>query len=150
MVHTIVWRVASPEAIDFWAERLAGEEVETERDGGRLRFADPEGLRHELVVDESGDDPLMAEHPEISAEYALRGFDTVRAYSARPDASRALLEEVLGFERGRRRLRGARRSARRPLRLRRSAEPAGVQSAGTVHHVAWASTMEDHEAWRSG
>src|ERR687888_363510 len=21
-------------------------------------------------------------------------------------------------------------------------------SAGTVHHVAWASTMEDHEAWR--
>ena len=27
-------------------------------------------------------------------------------------------------------------------------EPAGVQSAGTVHHVAWASTMEDHEAWQ--
>src|SRR5919112_3483179 len=25
MVHTIVWRVAGPEAIDFWAERLASE-----------------------------------------------------------------------------------------------------------------------------
>jgi glyoxalase family protein len=148
MVHTIVWRVASPEAIDFWAERLAGEEVETERTEGRLRFADPEGLRHELVVDESGDDPLMAEHPEISAEHALRGFDTVRAYSARPDASRALLEEVLGFKAG-----GDGYEARGDQRGGRYAyddppEPAGVQSAGTVHHVAWASTMEDHEAWQ--
>ena len=24
----------------------------------------------------------------------------------------------------------------------------GLQGAGTVHHVAWASTMEEHEAWR--
>jgi glyoxalase family protein len=27
------------------------------------------------------------------------------------------------------------------------AEP-GLQGAGTVHHVAWASTPEEHEAWR--
>ena len=148
MVHTIVWRVASPEAIDFWAERLAGEEVETERTEGRLRFADPEGLKHEMVVDESGDDPLMAEHPEISAEHALRGFDTVRAYSSRPDASRALLEEVLGFKPGGDgyEVRGDQRGGR--YAYDDPPEPAGVQSAGTVHHVAWASTMEDHEAWR--
>ena len=24
----------------------------------------------------------------------------------------------------------------------------GAPGAGTVHHVAWASTMDDHEAWR--
>ena len=24
----------------------------------------------------------------------------------------------------------------------------GVQGAGSVHHVAWASTVEEHEAWR--
>jgi glyoxalase family protein len=24
----------------------------------------------------------------------------------------------------------------------------GLQAAGTVHHVAWASTIEQHEAWR--
>src|SRR3954471_757796 len=29
MVHTIVWRVASAEALDFWAQRLAAERVET-------------------------------------------------------------------------------------------------------------------------
>ena len=28
------------------------------------------------------------------------------------------------------------------------ASGAGVPGAGTVHHVAWASTMEDHEAWQ--
>jgi glyoxalase family protein len=27
MVHRIVWRVGSPQAIDFWADRLAGAEV---------------------------------------------------------------------------------------------------------------------------
>jgi glyoxalase family protein len=25
---------------------------------------------------------------------------------------------------------------------------AGLQGAGSVHHVAWASSIEDHEAWR--
>ena len=29
MVHTVVWRVASEEALDFWAGRLGGEGVET-------------------------------------------------------------------------------------------------------------------------
>ena len=148
MVHTIVWRVASPEAIDFWGGAPRRRGSRDRAYGGRLRFADPEGLRHELVVDESGDDPLMAEHPEISAEHALRGFDTVRAYSARPDASRALLEEVLGFKPGGDgyEVRGDQRGGR--YAYDDPPEPAGVQSAGTVHHVAWASTMEDHEAWR--
>src|SRR3954469_24114884 len=50
MVHTIVWRVASAEALDFWAERLAREGIATERAGDRLRFADPEGLGFELAV----------------------------------------------------------------------------------------------------
>jgi glyoxalase family protein len=148
MVHTIVWRVASPEAIDFWAERLAAEGVETEREDGRLRFADPEGLRHELAVDASGDDPLIADHPEVPAEHALRGFDAVRAFSARPDASRGLLEEVLGFQpegdgwEARGDSRGGRYVYDDPP------EEPGLQSAGTVHHVAWASNMDEHEAWQ--
>jgi glyoxalase family protein len=148
MVHTIVWRVASTEAIDFWAERLAAEEVETARADGRLRFSDPEGLAHELTVDTSDDDPLIAEHPEVPAEHALRGFDTVRAFAGRPEASRGLLEDVLGFERS-----GDGYEARGDQRGGRYVyddppEAPGVQSAGTVHHVAWASTMEEHEAWQ--
>src|ERR671930_211388 len=40
MIHRIGWRVASADALDFWAERLSGEGIEAERDGDRLRFAD--------------------------------------------------------------------------------------------------------------
>src|ERR1700693_2338422 len=42
MVHPVVWRVGSTDALDFWAERLG-----VEREGDVVRFADPEGLRHE-------------------------------------------------------------------------------------------------------
>src|SRR6266508_4526030 len=93
MVHLIVWRVGSADALDFWATRLAAEGVEVERDGDRLRFADPEGLGHELAVVADGDEPLAAEHPEVPAEFALQGFDGVRAYSPSPELSRALLED---------------------------------------------------------
>jgi glyoxalase family protein len=150
MVHTIVWRVGSAEAIDFWAERLRAEGVEIERDGDVLRFADPEGLGHELAVDASGDEPLSAEHPEVPAEHALRGFDAVRAYSFDPEQTGALLESLLGATRtdtdhDAYELRGERRGGRYLI------EPApdrrGLQGAGTVHHVAFGTTVAEHPDW---
>jgi len=149
MVHTVGWRVASSAALDFWAERLGAREIATERDGEALRFTDPEGLEIELRVASVADEPLVAEHPEIPAEHALQGFDDVRAYSSEPQRSRGLLAE-LGFEL----LEGgagweARGSARGGLFVTDD-PPAerGLQGAGTVHHVAWASTLEEHAAWR--
>src|SRR5919202_2953174 len=44
MVHRVVWRVASEDALDFWERRLAAEGVAASRQDGRLRFSDPEGL----------------------------------------------------------------------------------------------------------
>jgi glyoxalase family protein len=148
MVHTIGWRVASPEAIDFWAGRLAGEGIEAGREDGGLRFADPEGLAHELLVDSTDDEPLIADHPEVPAELALRGFDRVRSFSDEPEASRGLLEGALGFvpSDGGFEARGDRRGSL--YAYDPPPEGRGAQSAGTVHHVAWASTMEDHAAWR--
>jgi glyoxalase family protein len=148
MVHLIAWRVGSQEAIEFWSERLRGEGVEVERDDGRVRFADPEGLVHELRVVSTGDEPLIADHPEIPHELALQGFDGVRAYSADPDASRPLLEQGLGFAEGGDgwEVRGDRRGSFYAY----DAPPSqpGLQGAGSVHHVAFASTMDDHPAWR--
>jgi glyoxalase family protein len=148
MVHRIVLRVGSDNARDFWAGRLAQEGVEAERDGARLRFADPEGLGLELAVVETTDEPLVADHPEIPAELALQGFDGVRAYALDPESSRSALEQTLGFEPGPDgwEVRGA---ARHSFYVYDTAPPErGVGGAGTVHHVAWSSAMEDHAAWR--
>src|SRR5215204_3456915 len=94
MVHRVVWRVAGEEALEFWAERLADRGVETQRDHGSLLFSDPEGLHHELLVADISDDPLVADHPEITAEHALQGFHAVRAYSSDPERSRRMLETL--------------------------------------------------------
>ncbi len=147
MVHTVVWRVGSAESLDFWAERLAANGVESHRKGEVLRFADPEGLAHELRVSDVGDEPLVANHPDVPAEHALQGFDAVRAYSSVPERSEGLLRE-LGFEGGDRswEARGASRGGW--IHYETPPGERGLQGAGTVHHVAWASTPDEHEAWR--
>jgi glyoxalase family protein len=149
MVHRVVWRVASDEALDFWERRLGEAGVTTSREGQSLRFADPEGLDLELVVVATTDEPLVARHPDIPVELALQGFDGVRAYAADPDRSRPLLEETLGFASrgsGEYEVRGERRGSF----YRYDPPPAepGVGGAGTVHHVAWSSPPADHEAWQ--
>jgi glyoxalase family protein len=147
MVHLITWRVASPEARDFWAERLGAEGVEVERDDARLRFRDAEGMGLELVVADTTDDPLIADHPEIPAEVALQGFDGARAYTRSPERSERFLRETLEFEGGPEswEVRGEKRGSVWTYDAAPS-EP-GIQGAGTVHHIAWASPMDQHEAW---
>src|SRR5687767_2065047 len=97
MVHTVEWRVGSAESLDFWERRLGDEGVSALRDDGGVVFEDPEGLRQRLTVTTAEDTPLTAEHPEVPAEHALQGFEAVRAYSAEPERSRPVLEEILGF-----------------------------------------------------
>ena len=143
MVHRIVWRVASTDALDFWAERLGAD-----RTDDSVRFADPEGLGHELVVNETPDAPLVAVHPEIPAELALQGFEGVRAYSLRPELTRRLLEELMGAEpRGEStwELRGEDRGGW--IALDNVPEERGRQSAAVVHHIAWATTDAEQGAW---
>jgi glyoxalase family protein len=129
MIHTVVWRVGSEEALEFWRDRAGG-----------VPFTDPDGLRHDLVVADVPDEPLIANHPEIPRELALQGFEGVRAYGEEPTA----FLEALGFEDGL--TRGASRQGW--IRYEPAPEERGIGGAGTVHHVAWASTLEEHEAWR--
>jgi glyoxalase family protein len=140
MVHRVVFRVASEESLAFWQERVGGE-----RSDGSLVFEDPEGLTLELIVDDSGEEPLIARHPEIPEEHALRGFAGVRAYAFDPEQSRGFLEGSLGFEPGFV-ARGEKRSGFYEYDV---TEQRGTSGAGTVHHVAWASPQEEHEAWRA-
>ncbi|MTD44411.1 hypothetical protein GKE82_08930 [Conexibacter sp. W3-3-2] len=127
------------------AERAADDV--TGRDG--LVFADPEGLGIGLVVADTTDAPLAAHHPEIPSEHALLGFEGVRAYTHDPERSRALLERLMGARElrpGTWELRGERRGGT----ITYDPAPAGamaIPGAGTVHHVAWGTTVEDHPAW---
>jgi glyoxalase family protein len=149
MIHRIAWRVAGEDTLDFWAERLASEGVPTKRDENVLRFEDPEGLGLELLVVEAGDRPLTAHVPDIPAERALQGFDGVHAYASRPEESAPLLRDTLGFEdRGDDdwMVRGEERHA--TYSYDPPPERAGIQGAGTVHHIAWASLDLDHAPWR--
>jgi glyoxalase family protein len=134
MVHRVVWRVGSPAALDFWAERLGTGPV----------FADPEGLEHELVAVASTDAPLTAAADDIPPEYAIQGLHGVHVFASVPAASNGVLEAV-GFApegAGTWRLAGDERHGF----YHQDPAPvlSGVQGAGTVHHVAW-SAADDAE-----
>ncbi|HEY5661325.1 MAG TPA: VOC family protein, partial [Gaiellaceae bacterium] len=143
MIHTVVWRVGSRDALEFWAERLSVEGHEVEPDGESLRFSNPEGLAHELVVSQVADEPLVAWHPEIPPELALQGFEGVRAYGR----TSADFLTALGFEQqdGRWDTRADTRGGW--IEYAEAPGTPGIGGAGTVHHVAWASQMDDQQAW---
>jgi glyoxalase family protein len=145
MVHTIQWRVGSEESLGFWAGRLADAGVAAERDGAALRFADSEGLRHELLAVAVDDPPLAARAPDVPPEHALLGFHGVRAYAAAPARSAGLLG-ALGFERlgdgdEHWRVGGAERHG--VLAYEKPPAERGRTSAGTIHHIAWSVADDD-------
>src|SRR5260370_39165728 len=94
MIHRIVLRVASEQALDFWERRIGS----GKRSPDSFLFKDPEGLGLELRVVDTTDSPLTASHPEIPAEHAIQGFEEVRAYSSSPELSRELLVRALRLE----------------------------------------------------
>jgi glyoxalase family protein len=141
MVHLVAFRVGSEESLEFWRERVGGTIAD-----GALTFEDPEGLTLQLVVDDSGEPPLTANAPDVPEEHRLRGFAGVRAYASAPTRSERLLR-ALEFESDPPWIvRGEKRSGFYVY----DDPPAerGSQSAGTVHHVAFASKIDEHEAWR--
>lgn len=148
-VHRIVWRVSSPEALGFWEQRLQGAAERIEWHGDELRFDDPEGLGHALIAYDGPDPPLRAQHPDIPAEYALSGFEGVRAWTGVPDVTAQVLEHLMGATAradGAWELRGGSRGGWVDV----SAHPAGDwvrQGAGVVHHVAFATNHDDEPEW---
>jgi glyoxalase family protein len=151
MIHRLRWRVASERALEFWAGRLARERVEFDAGAGdrELRFRDPEGLGLELAVVETEDEPLRADADGIPREQTLLGFDGARVYGEDREREHRTLTETMGFTMtgpGAYALLGGARTASYVY-----GEPpaaAGVQGAGTVHHIAWRDRDEDHAGWR--
>jgi glyoxalase family protein len=137
MVHTVVWRVGSEDALDFWRERM-----------GSVPFEDPEGLRHDLVAADVPDAPLIADHPEIPRELALQGFEGVRAYARDVEQRSADFLDSIGFERDGNTwtTRGVDRGGW--IEYQEAPSEPGIPGAGTVHHVAWSCEMDEQDEWR--
>jgi glyoxalase family protein len=148
MISTIVHRVSSVAALDFWGERLTGEGAEVEREPELLRFADPEGMRHELAVEETDDLALTARSNEVPEEFALRGFDSVHALVADPARSEALLGDALGFTEQAEHVWQARGEHRGGRIAFAQSDERGVPGAGTVHHIAWSVLSAEQGQWR--
>ncbi len=149
MIHTLQLGVPSAESLGFWETRLRERGVTAERDDATLTFADPDGLRLQLVVADDGNPPLQAAHPEVPAGHAITGLEGARAYSMFSGVEESVLTDVLGFTHegeGEYRLQGEQRH------FHWAYDPAPALAprpgAGTVHHIAWASQDDDHLKWQ--
>jgi glyoxalase family protein len=142
LIHRLQWSVAGPQALEHWRRRLedAGITVTAWLNGAgdplALRFADPDGLEHELSLTPA----------EGTATCALTG---VRAYAAASVQSGDLLAGRLGFESCGE---GAWRVGAGPeaVRYETDAPPPSrpVEGAGSVRHVAWVCRPGHERAWR--
>jgi glyoxalase family protein len=148
MVASIIHRVASEDALEFWRHRLEDQGVHATLRDGRLTFADPEGMAHEFGVFDVPDRPLTATSLEVPAEFALQGFEAVRALVAAPDRSEAFVRDALGFSEKSEHEWEARGQYRGSRILFEPASERGVYGAGTVHHVAWSVMREEQDQWR--
>ena len=150
MVHRIVWRVASEDALSFWAERLAGEGIVRRPAGGRA-----------AALRRSGGARARAggQHRRRRAadRRAPRGAGRARAAGLRRRAR--LLRQPRRQHRAAgadAELRAVRATAGRRAGSHRGGTYAydpppqerGLQGAGTIHHVAWACPLDEQEDWR--
>lgn len=153
MAHLIRWGVRFPAALDYWTERLSEAGLEVHSPGGgherRLRFTDPEGLAHELVVERAENEAGFAlDSSAIPHEHAIVRLAGVRAYGRATVPSADILAGRLGF-----RFTGPDSytvgSGRGSSDFAFEAPPLGRGrvGAGTIHHIAWA-TDGFLPAWR--
>jgi len=157
LVHRLQWSVAGPQALEHWRRRLedAGLTVTAWLNGAgdplALRFADPDGLEHELTLPSafvlSGAYP--GERTNAEADSAICALTGVRAYAAASVQSGDLLAGRLGFAscgEGTWRVGSGAESVRYETDAPPPSRP--VEGAGTVRHLAWSCRPGHERAWR--
>lgn len=135
-VHTIVMRVQSTAALEFWSQRLSSLGYSPDQSNEGLRFKDPEGLGLLIQVEPKAAH-LSASHHDVPPEFTLGGFSGVRVYANDVTQAQPLLA-ALGFEADHKAL----------FQIDKSSKQA-LQGAGSVHHVAWACESSQHQLWRA-
>lgn len=149
--------VVPEKALDFWEKRLTSFNIpfKTEKRFGEdsLQFDDPHGLKLEIVARQQGPKSQW-EFDGITQDEAIKGFGGAVLFSASPEQTVELLEQVMGLEKIGQdgnyvRLR-AEGDLGNVIDIKLTANPRGLMGAGTVHHIAWrAEDFEDHQDWRA-
>lgn len=149
-----------PNALEFWKARFKDEGVVFEQTSRRfgdevLRLADPDGLPIELITSAELDHVDLAyRHNNVPNEFAIRGFHAPTLAMRRLARSEKLLQR-LGFElqseeNGRRRFAVNARSTSGKIDIVEGAGEFGLNSAGTVHHIAFRCADEAGQIdWRN-
>ncbi|MFC7370194.1 ring-cleaving dioxygenase [Fictibacillus iocasae] len=143
-------------ALAFWEDRLKKFNVsfeKTSRFGEEyLQFIDPHGLNLEIVARKDGKDSAWS-FGGVPADKAIKGFGGATLFSAKPDKTAELLENVMGLEKigeeGDYVRFQSTADIGNVIDIKRSPEAPGMMGTGTVHHIAWrASDYDDHEQWK--
>jgi glyoxalase family protein len=147
------------QSLNYWEKRLRSSGMPVERNGKRfdedvLTFADPDGLKLEMVGHAGTREPQVRNGAAVPEEYAIRGFYAVTLAEQGLEATAKLLR-ILGFRQiaqdgNRFRFDVGDGGAGARLDLLDLAEARyGRISAGTVHHVAWrVADDESQKVWR--
>ncbi|MEI7027515.1 ring-cleaving dioxygenase [Paenibacillus sp. y28] len=143
-------------AMAFWKERLERFDIqvtEATRFGEQLlQFEDKDGLKLEIVEREQGPQSEWS-FGGVPAGKAIKGFGGALLYSAAPEKTATLLEQVMGLTKegengGYVRFR-ATGDLGNVIDVNTTLVANGIGGAGTVHHIAWrAKDDADHTQWR--
>lgn len=148
------------QSLGYWEERLLSSGSPVERSGQRfeeevLTFADPDGLKLEIVGHAGAREPQAARGATVPEGHSIRGFYSV-TLSEQGFEDTADVLKAMGFrsagERGNRfRFDVGEGGAGARVDVLCVAEARyGRTSAGTVHHVAWrVADDESQRAWRA-
>jgi glyoxalase family protein len=146
-------------SLNYWEQRLRSSRVPVERTGKRfnenvLTFADPDGLKLELVGCSDVGEPQTQSGGPVPEQYSIRGFYAVTLAEGGLEPTADLLR-TLGFrlvaEQGNRfRFDVGDGGSGARLDILDEAEPRyGSISVGAVHHVAWrVADDESQKLWR--
>jgi glyoxalase family protein len=158
--QTTVTSFSVPEgSLSFWAHRLQLAGVPAEASGKRfdeevLTFADPDGLKLELVAHANARQVQIWAGTDIPFEYSIRGFHSV-TLSERELAPTLNTLETMGFRQTHEdgnRIRfevGEGGDGAQIDVLFLSGGPHGLVAAGTVHHVAFRVADDESQLeWR--
>lgn len=144
-----------PESLDFWRDHLVRQGIAITSEQARfgeqvLSFADPDGIRLELITSEGPATFRFWEAGPIPEPHALRGFHGVTLWQAEVEATADLLTDQLGYqfvgqEENRFRTKGAAEDIGLYIDIvHRPGQTYGQFGAGSIHHIAF-RTVDDAE-----